>query len=701
MRFYLLFILLAFSSLFSVANNLIYVSHPDSTYDITNRIEFLEDCNAELTIDDFLNEKNQYPFEKNKKTIFQKGNTASVYWVKFDVVNHLKHEVLVYLSAEWLTLIEYYEVKDNELVRYREMGAMIDRDHRALAISKPAIVIPYTNKQKHTIYLRFKTEHALTTIISIASIKEIYKHYVKELVIYNIFLGIVAIIFFYNLYLSIITRRQQYVLFTIYIFMLALNISYVKGYHTFFHSEYFTRHSNILTALMLIFLVFSMTSLTEIRRMSKRIFHLRFVVIVIPAVSITLNVLGYVRLANRLIDLSALVGVVWGVSLGIVVVKNGGAYAKNIVLAFAAFVTGGVIQILLGYGVFEVNFFTTNAYVIGSGLEVIFLASALAIKINQFRRERYLAQKERIEEIKRNQRLIREQNEILEDKVRGRTQQLQETNRDLELTLNYVNEQKNVIEENNRYFLDGIKYAKNIQDAMLPPSIQIRELIPDSFIYFQPKDILSGDFYWYGEKNDLIIIAAVDCEGHGVSGAMLSMMGFSFLNEIVFEEGLVEPSKILDRLNVMVYKQLNRSRSEQCDTMDMSLVVIDNKENEVRFAGARNSLFMQTEEGMKVIKGEKLSIGEVAAFREKAFVTHTIKANKGQQFFIASDGMQDQFGGPDDKKMMNRKFREVLSDVALQPSPQDKKELIESTLLTWKGDNVQTDDILVIGFKLD
>lgn len=688
------------SYLFSHGKNITFINHPDSTYNITTTVEYYCDSTNAVNIEDLLKNSSSHEFTENGKDIFHHGNTPNTYWVKFDVVNHLHHEVLVYLSAEWLNLVEFYEIRSNEIIRYREMGAALNRNDRALAISKPAVLIPFTDGLTHTIYLKFKTDHALTTTISIATMKEVYKHFVKESVIYNIFLGIIVLIFFYNLYLAIITRRTQYIMFSFYILFLVLSISYVKGFHTFFHSVYFTKHNNIFTGLMVIFLVFSMTSMTEIQKLSPTIYKLRFAVIIVPSISILINIFGSVRIANQLIDLGALLGIIWSIALAIVILKHGGDYAKNLIIAFAAFLVGGAVQILLGYGVFKVNFWTTNAYVIGSGLEVIFLSSALAIKINQFRKDRYLAQKEKINEIRKNELFIKEQNELLEDKVKRRTQALEQTNKDLELTLGYVQEQKDTIEQNNQYIIDGIKYAKTIQDAILIPPSELDSLLPNSFILFKPKDILSGDFYWFGDRGDEIIIAVVDCEGHGVSGAMLSMMGYAFMNEIVYDEGISVPGKILDKLNAKVVNQLFHTEKSQCDTMDVAVVSVNRKTKEVLFAGARNPLIIHSDEDVQVIKGDRLSVGEKHTINKAPYTTHHIEADSSQRFFISSDGYQDQFGGPHDKKMMGKIFRSILKDTCSSTTAQDKAALLDDFLKEWQQDNPQTDDILVIGFEV-
>ena len=262
---------------------------------------------------------------------------------------------------------------------------------------------------------------------------------------------------------------------------------------------------------------------------------------------------------------------------------------------------------------------------------------------------------------------------------------------------------EDVIRQKNKDITDSIEYAKKIQTSILPSTEQIKESLPNSFVLFLQKDIVSGDFYWFARKGDLAIIAAVDCTGHGVPGAFMSLIGYNLLNQIIVETEITEPGKILDELNRGVIKALyqNSANSTTKDGMDVGLCTINTKTKVVQYAGAMRPLYMFKGDEFVEIKGDKMSIGTQEGDREHEikFSTQAIKAKKGDVFYISSDGYADQFGGESGKKMMTKNFKEILKKIKDKPFNEQQKQVLNYHK-TWKGDFEQVDDILVIGFSL-
>lgn len=260
-------------------------------------------------------------------------------------------------------------------------------------------------------------------------------------------------------------------------------------------------------------------------------------------------------------------------------------------------------------------------------------------------------------------------------------------------------EQKQIIEEKNRDITDSINYAKRIQQVMLPDMEIKNRLFPEAFILFQPKDIVSGDFYWFTEKNGKKIIAAVDCTGHGVPGAFMSMIGNAFLNEIINEKAITSPELILNELRHMVIHSLKQTGAdgESRDGMDIAILTIDDKKNIVEYAGANNPLWYLKEgdTALTEIKADKRPIGY---FRGQGlpFTLHIIPFKKGDSFYIFTDGYADQFGGQKGKKFKYSQLKEQILSIQ-NKSMSEQENILLDTFNKWKGHLEQIDDVLVIG----
>ncbi len=257
------------------------------------------------------------------------------------------------------------------------------------------------------------------------------------------------------------------------------------------------------------------------------------------------------------------------------------------------------------------------------------------------------------------------------------------------------------IEEKNKDITDSINYSKRIQDASLPPIELNHQLFPDSFILFKPKDIVSGDFYWYAEKNGKKLIAACDCTGHGVPGALMSMLGINFLNQIVNENGITSPTEILNLLHKEIRTALKQEeQNESKDGMDIALVTF-NSETEIEYAGAHRPLWIIDDKKKESIeiKPDKFSIGGLQSETERKFTNHKIGLSKGDSIYIFSDGYADQFGGVGGKKFMTKNFKSLLLNTHSKPMV-EQKHILKQAMKEWKGERYQVDDVLVIGIRI-
>lgn len=267
--------------------------------------------------------------------------------------------------------------------------------------------------------------------------------------------------------------------------------------------------------------------------------------------------------------------------------------------------------------------------------------------------------------------------------------------------LRQVEEQKKEIELQKNNITASIDYARQIQDAMLPTYQSIQKHLPKSFVLFKPRDIVSGDFYYFtaNTSNNKMVLAAIDCTGHGVPGAFMSLIGNDILNGIIEQEGITKADIVLDKLHRGVRNSLNQYNSSNRDGMDISLCVIDRQAKTVEFAGAMNSLvYIQNGELTRLI-GDKMPIGGEQREVNRKFHSHTIDISIPTTLYLYSDGYQDQFGGKGNRKFMAPRFRELLYSIYQKPMI-EQKNMLESTLENWQEGNAQLDDILVIGVNI-
>ncbi len=262
---------------------------------------------------------------------------------------------------------------------------------------------------------------------------------------------------------------------------------------------------------------------------------------------------------------------------------------------------------------------------------------------------------------------------------------------------NNLNQQKQIVEEKNREITESITYASRIQEAILPVQEKFDRLLPQNYVWYQPKDIVAGDFYWLESSGDDVFLAAADCTGHGVPGAMVSVVCHNSLNRAVREFGLRSPAAILDKTRELVIETFSESNKNVKDGMDIALCRINLKSMSLTFAGANNSLYYIRNNQLFEIKPDKQPIGNFD--RPKPFSEHSISLQKGDIIHIFTDGFADQFGGPKGKKFKYKTFKDLLVSVA-ERDIREQKNLIERKFLDWRGDFEQVDDVCVIGVRV-
>ncbi len=279
-------------------------------------------------------------------------------------------------------------------------------------------------------------------------------------------------------------------------------------------------------------------------------------------------------------------------------------------------------------------------------------------------------------------------------------QRIEEQRKELESTteeIHYVNKQLTA----------SINYAERIQRSMLPDEKMLKGIFKESFIFYRPKDVVSGDFYWFEKINragkEYMVIAAADCTGHGVPGAIMSMMGNNLLTNIVYYQNYLDPNKILARMDQEIKYELKQGENpeDSKDGMEMALCVVDLDTNELGYAGGGIPLYIMREGELIVHKADKVMLGGMVGKTEddNSLSVHNVQLQKKDTIYMCSDGFQDQFGGPQDKKFMAKRLRELFKEASELPL-KEQKELISQRFEDWKKDSDQTDDVMVLGFRI-
>jgi serine phosphatase RsbU (regulator of sigma subunit) len=307
------------------------------------------------------------------------------------------------------------------------------------------------------------------------------------------------------------------------------------------------------------------------------------------------------------------------------------------------------------------------------------------------------------------QEILENQKGELERQVIIRTEELQVANEEIQTVNNYLEDTLITVERQRDDTLSSIRYAQRIQNAILPRPQFLYEILPEHFIFFQPRDVVSGDFYWCAKVKSLnsnntltekVILAVIDCTGHGVPGAFMSLIGHNLLNTIVNEKKITQADQIVNQLHKDVRSALQQKDNTNSDGMDMVLIVIDKENQILEFTGAKNPLVYIQNGQLNQLKGDRISVGGKQKGAEHTFTLQTLDISQPTSLYMYSDGYQDQFGGKSDRKFMSKRLKELLLNIHIQPMS-EQHEVLQETMAKHiaKGKTKQVDDILVVGLR--
>lgn len=616
-----------------------------------------------------------------------------------------------------------------------------------------AFKVDLNKGEKQSFYLRWKAEKTIEAPrLQVYAHETIVRYDRFERMVFISFLFTMLLISAFYLMLFAVMKGRQYLYFALYIGSMAIFLFITDGYL----GEYFWKENNfflkflekyqpyIMAWLTVFFLMFGVAYL-ELRRVLKHWYRAVFIVIILIFVRLFMVLFEAIfdfTYPEYVEDISR---IVWIITVGIIPlfiliipaiirIRNGFRPAwyfliANLVLIPLIYITIyyslSSTTVLSVYESIPGRILISSAMHSAALLQILIFSYGIVRKMRLDEIERKRAQDQVIEQLRINESLKDKVNRELEQKVKERTREINEQKEEIESQRDEIEAQRDMVamqrdlvSEQKKEITDSIDYAQRIQLALLPGKEYLDQIMPEHFVFYKPKDVVSGDFYWIREVHDSLIVVVADCTGHGVPGAFMSMLGITLLDEEFGKPDIGQAGEILENLRSRLKKMLVQSgqSEEQKDGMDLALAIIDKKNKELQFAGANNPLLLLrnsklvtgTEQGFKTtlqskgshlfeFKGDRQPIG--VHWEETRFTTHRIKLLDQDSLYVFTDGFVDQFGGEHRKKFKSKRFKELL--LSLQNEKMDtQKKVLEQTFEKWRNEVEQIDDVCIVGLRL-
>jgi serine phosphatase RsbU (regulator of sigma subunit) len=681
-----------------------------NSFKIAYELYILTDTAANINFEE-AKESNHYQLHQ-QSIAPNLGFTSSNYWFKFIITNtQAKQSRVLEFAYPFFNQLDVYIPSMNGNYQKTTVGDHFPFAARPISHKNYLFDLSFESGETKIIYAYLHCNGEATSFpVKIWTKHDYLRNNYEEHLALGIYYGIVLFVFFFSAFLWFIVKERYQLYYFLYIIGVAIFQFSLDG----FAFEYFwpnnvwlANHiiplSGSFTILALIlFVVKLLKTKTHTPIIHKILMFLLaidvifFIMSFVPNPSYSIALMGLNIIAvpiNILILLSAIIAYRMGINT-----------AKYFLIAFSLLILGILAALFKNFGILPRVFLTEYSIQIGSAIELIMLSLALAENIKLLKAEKEEAQNLLFEELKEKSRLQEIANIELEKKVMARTAEIQL--------------QKEVIEEKNNDITASINYALKIQEAILPRDEELKASLNEYFVFYKPRDIISGDFYWFSKRENLIFIAAADCTGHGVPGALMSMLGNSFLNEIVNEYHIYNPADILDLLRLKVIKTLRQRETNTKDGMDIAICVINVQKREINFAGAFNPAYITSanidnsvphfetyqnelvpEKKLIIIPADRFPVGIVEGQNNDMFTSKIYKYHAGDCLYLFSDGLADQFGGAQGKKYKTKQLKDLLLKISRYDMDFQKLS-ISDDFENWKGKHEQVDDILMIGIRL-
>lgn len=744
---------------------------------------YLEDASAKLTLQQLLLPENQQKFLKTKKIAPTFTNTNSIIWFRVKIENQCNNTQWVLENARAFTdSISLFVLNDsNQVVATKHTGLMVAFSQRDFKTNYHLFNIQIPQNAKYSYYFRIKSNKSIQFPLTISTYKQSFEDIAGERIAQGLFFGFAMLIILYNLFLYFSIRERLFIFYVSYSFCALLQHATQQG----FVHEYITANIpaiNYYGTMMFLFAPVAYALFCIEMLNLKQYPKLKLVQYTFIGISVLFFILSTTHLMplivlSKLLRVTIFSQVIITFFIAIWLVYQGYKPAKVFLLAASGFIAGVLITIIKELNLIPYNAFTNYASQMGSAWEMLMLSFAVGAKINQFRNEKKLAEAKAHQATVENARLVQEQNQILEQKVTERTARLVEANEELHqqqeelISINdALAQQKEIIQEQKEQMeitfsqlkitsarLDSsISYARQIQQVILPDHAEILNFFSSYFTIYLPKDIVSGDFYWFidlgvqkNERNeisensisskDLDILEAIsqkiifdfedvkpakpainnkqqatiqktiqkslfvlaDCTGHGVSGAFMSMIGHTLLHEIIDYGKITDPAKILRALDKAITNVLRQKEGKNSDGMDISVCLfeknLETQEVAMTFAGAKTVIYCSIDKKLQRLNGNKSFIGGLSK-KEKEFTNQIINLHQDDIIYCLSDGYADQ--NNENRQSIGTAILTNLFQEIQELPMEEQQKLLSQFLAQHQGKEQQRDDITVVGLKI-
>jgi serine phosphatase RsbU (regulator of sigma subunit) len=637
--------------------------------------------------------------------------TTQTYWFVFEAFNayNVGKEFIIEIARPITNTVELYEVRNNKAKLVGKSGDGIDYSEKTIVSNRSLLPIYLYGKEKKTYAIKLVSDGETISLPFVFWEQDVLskQHQTRSFLIglfYGIFLFVIVI---YSTFYFLL-KDNSFLLYTVYVLFSGLLQFGLDGYiheYIFTSGNYFTQHSILFVAsgTVLFVLLYTKNYLKISQNFNKInvVINVLIVLVVIAGILSLIPGPTYV-MAYPIINGLSFISILMIVLVALYARRKGLTVSLLFIIGISTLILGAIFFILGNFGVINAPKLTQNSLKLGTLIEILCLSILMAFKYRSLQQEKEQAQAELLVELKGKNELMQNMNAQLEIQVKERTKEIEQA--------------KIEIENKNQDIISSIKYAERIQRSILPSDEKFKSLLPASFILYQPRDIVSGDFYWIEQlrtntNRNLIVYATADCTGHGVPGAFVSILGYTFLKLSKSEESVNTPGEALDFINrgfnETFIQQYDGTRIK--DGMDVALCAIDYEEKKLFFSGAKNPVYIVRGNEIIVLKGDSTPIGFPVEEMENTFVTHTIDLMPNDTIYTFSDGFADQFGGPKGKKFMYKQFKEVLIRVSNLPIDDQREELL-SIFNNWikyvdengsKFEYDQIDDVLIIGVKIE
>jgi len=705
MRLRLILIFLIFCHLLTAQKPVILSDFVQEVVISDMELKYLEDPDCTISPHELFTGMMDQEFKvvdfSNPDPALIQNQSGTCFWFRFYFVNRSTHQFSFHLQRNDGSEFDKYKLYqrfDNEYVTIRKSGNLIHPRKKDVNISgSDDLLICIPPGESDTLYLQVTLgpESELSSLIFTTSThRSVLAHDRSKRLVFGIFAGILIIMILYHIPLFVRGRESSYLYYILYILAFLIFFIDKEGFIYELIPRLITTPITIflLEIFLLFYLLFGRAYLDTRNTLQSwdtiLLIALWFTVggLILNFTIILLKGLGvvlpfFIELGGFAIMFVSAIGCLFlAIVPAMILTRENFQPARYFLFANLFLILG----IATNYALAD---YTLGKHTLEFGvtLQILTFSIGLSERINLLKKSREVAQRRIIDQLKENAALKDKVNRELEDKVQERTFEIQA--------------QKEHIEKQNKEIKYSFDYAKKIQNTVLPGDEVFETLFGEHFIFFKPRDIVSGDFYWISQSDQRIVLTAADCTGHGVPGSLMSMLGITMLHEIVNEKGVVNSAEILNQLRLSIARTLKQEGriGEQKDGIDMALVIYDTQTRILEFSGANNPIYIVRNGEMLEYKGNNMPV----AYYEKMsdFTRYTIEMKKGDRVYMFTDGFPDQFGGPQGKKFKYRPFKDLLLEVHERPM-EEQHRILSLIFDEWKGDLSQIDDVLVIGLRL-